>query len=132
VNEDQIRSSLRGIEGSIATVDAALRLASNLNDISSLNDQMVSLRAEQTRLQLELANLEAAKITVAPMTGTMLVRLAPIAPKPKKMSAEDKKAAKHATKKLDAAIADRRVVVAALDHSSEVLGHIDTLRKLTS
>ena len=132
MNADQIRSALSGIEASITKVTAALPVASNLNDISDLNDQLVSLKAERTRLQFELANLEAAETEVAPLAMTAGGGTVTAAGSPRKLSADDKKHAKALTKELDAAVGDREMVTLALDQSQKVLDKVKELRDIGS
>ena len=122
MNADQIRSALAGIEASITKVTAAFALASNLNDITDLNNQLVSLKAERTRLQLELVNLEAAATEVAPLAMRAGGKLSP----------DERKQAKAIAKQLDAAVANREMVTLALDQSKTVMAQVKQLRSIGS
>jgi hypothetical protein len=133
MNADQIRSALAGVEASITQVTAAFPLASNLNDITDLNNRLVSLKAERTRLQLELVNLEAAGTEVAPLAMTAGGGApTPPARSETKISAEDKKRAKAVAKELDATVADRDMVTIALGRSQKVLEKVRELRSIGS
>ena len=63
----EIRADLAAIEVSIANTEAALGTAKTLNEISRLDDELVSLKAKRTGLQMELNNLEAAGVEVKAM-----------------------------------------------------------------
>lgn len=58
-----IKNALAAIDTSIAQTEAALRTASNPDDIRSLTSTLVDLRSERSRLQAQLDNLESAQIT---------------------------------------------------------------------
>ncbi|MBL0156511.1 MAG: hypothetical protein IPP47_05340 [Bryobacterales bacterium] len=116
-----IRMSLAAIEGGIAQIQAALRVAASLNDIARLNDELVSLMAKRTQLQLELLNLEAS-----------LVKVDPAAPPAAKISAADKKEVKGLSKELQQSMADRRMVEAALANSGDILTNINRMQSVLS
>jgi len=116
-----IRMSLAAIEGGIAQIQAALRVAASLNDIARLNDELVSLMAKRTQLQLELLNLEAS-----------LVKVDPAAPPATKISAADKKEVKGLSKELQQSMADRRMVEAALANSGDILTNINRMQSVLS
>lgn len=116
-----IRMSLAAIEGGIAQIQAALRVAASLNDIARLNDELVSLMAKRTQLQLELLNLEAS-----------LVKVDPAASPAAKISAADKKEVKDLSKELQQSMADRRMVEAALANSGDILTNINRIQTVLS
>jgi len=116
------RAALAAIEVSIAQVEAALRMASNLNDVARLNDQLVSLKAQRTQLQLELSNLEASTVRVSAMAADAFPKVSP----------DNRKAARTISKELQRAVSDRRLIDAALSHSNEVLGRVSQLRTILS
>lgn len=133
MNADQIRSALAGVEASITQVTAALPLASNLKDITDLNNRLVSLKAERTRLQFELVNLEAAQTEVAPLAKSAGAgTFTPAARPANKLSAEDKKRAKAVAKELDGTVANRDMVTLALGRSQKVLEKVKELRSIGS
>jgi len=113
------RAALAAIEVSIAGVEAALRMASNLNDVARLNNQLVSLKAQRTQLQMELANLETSLASVG---AAALPKLTP----------GNRKAARAISRDLQKTVGDRRLIDAALSHSSEVLGRVTQLRSILS
>jgi hypothetical protein len=94
-----IRAALAAIETAIAQTEAALRMAATPDDVMGLTAALVDLRSERTRLQFQLANLEAAAVVAAP------VRSAPSA------------TVQALEKKLNAAVIDRSVVQATLAHA---------------
>ncbi len=66
--EEQIAGlevALAAINAQIAQQEAALRAASDPDDIRSITSTLVELRSEQTRLQAQLDNLRAAAVEVS-------------------------------------------------------------------
>ncbi len=61
---DGIRAELSAVETSITTVEAALLTAASVDEIARLGDDLTSLTASRTELQLELNNIEAAGVEV--------------------------------------------------------------------
>jgi len=116
-----IRMSLAAIEGGIAQIQAALRVAASLSDVARLNDELVSLMSKRTQLQLELINLEAS-----------LVKVDAPAPPATKISAADKKEVKDLSKELQQSMADRRMVEAALANSGDILTNINRMQSVLS
>jgi hypothetical protein len=98
-----IRAALAAIETAIAQTEAALRMAATPDDVMGLTAALVDLRAERARLQFQLANLDAAAVTVAPLGA---------APSAKVQTLE---------KQLNAAVIDRSVVEATLKHATGVV-----------
>jgi hypothetical protein len=129
MTKEQIQQQLAAIENSITTVNAALLQASSFDDFTNLQAQLVRLKAERTRLQLMLINLESAEaaIPMAMAAGSSAPREA--APK---LSSDEKKVVKEASKALDASVSDRRVVQAALDQSNEVLDNVTKVQSILS
>ncbi len=139
MTKDQIQQQLAAIESSISSVTAALQQASNVNDVASLNNQLVRLKSERTRLQLMMINLESAAAPAAAPAVAMAAGAAPgtamaLAPhQPRvKLNAEQKKSVKQISKALQASISDRRLVQAALDHSNDVLKNVHRLNMVLS
>lgn len=56
-----IQAELSDIENSITETELEKSAATILNDIASLDDELVALKASRTSLQLELNNLQAAR-----------------------------------------------------------------------
>jgi len=57
-----LRNALTAIASSIAQTEADLRTASSADDIRSLTSSLVDLRAERSRLQAQLDDLESAQV----------------------------------------------------------------------
>jgi hypothetical protein len=112
-NDDQIaaiKSALAAIDSAISQSEAALRTASNPDDIRSLTSNLVDLRSERSRLQSQLDNLEASSTEVQAIGGSNQM--------------------KALGKQLDAAITDRSVVRATLKFSGAVKAQAKRLRIL--
>lgn len=102
-----IKTALAALDTAIAQTEAALRTASDPDDIRSLNARLVDLRSERSRLQAQLDELEAA--------GTEV-------PAPTEAIAPLKEA-------LARTMDDRRIAKATLAASKTVHGHAKKLRQ---
>jgi hypothetical protein len=128
-----INAALNAIEHSIARIEAALRLAMTLADIARLNQELVTLKAQRTRLQFELINLQASQTTIAPIGAAAAAGGGPAPPPavPKMTSAQNKNA-REVAKQLAKSADDRRMIEASLMHSTDVLQQVASLQTLLS
>lgn len=120
-----IKIGLAAIDSAIVQTEAALRTASNPDDIRSLTSTLVDLRSERSRLQAQLDDLEAAIVEVQPVAGAP----AALASRAAKGSAT-KADLKVLHKQLDAAITDRSVVDATLKFATGVKERAKRLRMM--
>jgi hypothetical protein len=107
---DAIKAGLAALDSAIAQTDAALRTASNPDDVRSLTSTLVDLRSERSRLQTQLDNLEAALVEVAPPARANAI--APL------------------QERLTASLTDRTVVAATLTLAKSVHEQARELRSI--
>lgn len=105
---EAIKTGLAALDSAIAQTEAALRTASNPDDLRSLTSALVDLRSERTRLQAQLDNLEAASVEV--QTSALATTVTPL------------------HKSLEAALLDRSVVSATLAFAQSVHDQAKRLR----
>ncbi len=121
-----IKNALAAIDTSIAQTEAALRSASNPDDIRSLSSTLVDLRSERSRLQAQLDNLESAQVITPAISAEAL---AVSSGTPRSVSAA-KSDLKLLHKQLGNAITDRSVVNATLKVARGVVKNAKRLRML--
>jgi hypothetical protein len=121
-----IKNALAAIDTSIAQTEAALRTASNPDDIRSLTSALVDLRSERSRLQAQLDNLESALSTSSPIAGATLA----VPSGTPRAASPAKSDLKLLHKQLGDAITDRSVVDATLKVATGVVKNAKRLRML--
>jgi hypothetical protein len=123
-----LRAALAAVEASIAQTTAALATATVPQDIAALRAVLVDLKAERAKLQLQLANLEAAAVEVQPLGAARGRAMA--APVPSRLPAARRAQVTAIEKKLEAAIADRTVARATLAVAKRVMADARRLRTI--
>ena len=125
-----LRVALAATEASIASTQAALNNAIVPQDIAALRSMLVDLKNERTRLQFQLANLEAAAVEVAPAAAPAVGARAamPLGAAPARRSAASRAKTKAAARELKATLADRTVAEATLKLAEQVLASARKLR----
>lgn len=125
-----LRVALAATEASIASTQAALNNAIVPQDIAALRSMLVDLKNERTRLQFQLANLEAAAVEVAPAAAPAVGARAvmPLGAASARRSAASRAKTRAATRELKATLADRTVAEATLKLAEQVLASARKLR----
>src|SRR5262245_61462858 len=110
-----VRAALAAVESSIAQTEAALATSTVPQDIAALRSVLVDLKAERAKLQLQLANLEAAAVEGKPLGAPRrATALAARGARAAGMPAARRTQVKALEKKLKSAVADRTVAKASL------------------
>ena len=127
-----LRAALTATEASIASTQSALNNATVPQDIAALRAMLVDLKNERTRLQFQLANLEAAAVEVSPLAAPASVArgMMPSGAAPGRRSAASRANTRAVARELKATLADRTVVEATLKLAERVLASARQLREL--
>jgi hypothetical protein len=123
-----VKAALAAIESAIAQTEGALHTASTPQDVFALTAALVDLRAERARLQLQLANLEAAAVVVEPLGGAAAIG-AP-ARASRGIAPGRKAQMKTLEKQLTTAVTDRSVAVATLAFATDVIDKARSVRMI--
>ncbi len=129
-----VRAALAAVESAITQTEAALNASTVPQDIVALRSVLVDLKAERTKLKLQLANLEAAAVEVQPLGGPRRARVAAAGPGRRtgvgRMPAARRTQMKALEKELKSAVADRSVAKAAITLASKVMTSARRLRAM--